>query len=211
MEKTLQAICLPTDKASNLCLHGNKLRYHVEGFINSESWNNQYIYFTSKDEIKEGDWFELNREIFQCKSRDEIRQLSREHEVTQRIEMSSDPSLNLPLIPESFINLYAEKQGAIKEVEVEIGQSVPITHGDAFPDYEEDRLKMGGTPNRVLAHAFDSSKIKTNPDNTVIWSLKEEKMYSRRELINILNRYDSSILTIPSGKKWINDWIEENL
>lgn len=71
-----------------------------------------------------------------------------------RIIATTDKSLNLPLIPNSFIQKYVEKNGDIKQVMVELG-----LESEPWIEHTKD-ITQGGF----------RDKIKTRKDNTVICS-----------------------------------------
>ena len=59
---------LPTDKPSNLLFEKISNRYYTNSRRkeNSKNVQNQNIYITSDEEIKEGDWFIFGEEILKC-------------------------------------------------------------------------------------------------------------------------------------------------
>jgi hypothetical protein len=104
------------------------LHYSRQEYIPSESGNGyfgvsfpQHIYFISNRKIKEGDHIHFN---VGCAAG--IRQVDKEDcndDCCFKIEATTDPSLNLPLIPQSFIEKYVEKQGKIDEVMIDINET----------------------------------------------------------------------------------------
>lgn len=80
----------------------------------------QHLYFTSEDDIKEGDWYIHPFE-------DKVEKTEWAHIVTlmnqlpkaQKIIASTDPSLGLPAIPESFLKQYVESNGKIDKVQLQ--------------------------------------------------------------------------------------------
>ena len=108
------------------------------------------LYFISEREIKARDYVMLpdRKGVKFMNYSDILNYLESESFATKKIEASTDPYLNLPLIPQSFIEKYVEKQGKIDEVMIELC----------------DRL-LYDTPH--------VSGIKVRPDNTVIVSRNE--------------------------------------
>lgn len=217
-KKTLQVHCLETDKASKL----------YKGLVTNEFYltsqevvklNNRYfIYFTSKDEIKQGDevgWYILI-DGFGHHSGGPIYYKKKERQVIcdthVKIEATTDPSLNLPLIPEQFIQEFVKQNGSIKEVEVELKNNGTSEQGI----FEKGLLDDASSAYPInTPPCWYNWIIKTNPDNTVIWSLKEEKVYSRDEVHQLLWKlhkqedFTSGGLAISDSS--FNKWIEENL
>lgn len=110
-----KVVMLPTEKAVNLYKHKDKglmLLAPLKHEINCYNGSNQHLYFTSDREISVGDLSLWKSEI--------VRATSSLLTVGQRIEATTDPTLELPLIPQSFIEKFVEKQGEIKEVMVEM-------------------------------------------------------------------------------------------
>jgi len=155
MEKLVNVVMLPTEKASNIYLKlkgalknsGEILCYSKEPFINGLTHtSNQHLSLTSDDEIKKGDWY-IHNQISNLR-------ISNSNAIpmdAKKVIATTDKSLiigksertnygnentynsydhkevNLPQIPESFIKAYVEAQGAIKEVLVEYEKL--IQHG----------------------------------------------------------------------------------
>jgi len=120
MEKLLvipfcKVIMLPTKDRSSLGVNENQIpngRYDPAVYHEA-----QHLYLVSEREIKEGDWCIYPNRI--------IGKLSHPYDGktfinSKKIEATTDPSLGLPVIPQSFIEEYVAKQGNVKEVMVEM-------------------------------------------------------------------------------------------
>ena len=138
-EITSQVVMLPTEK-SNMC--------HLTGIDNIKEWNiapnrNAFItdkshgiilqpfdiYFTTDEDIKQGDWYIHPFEDKVEKSQwVHIVALMNEAPKAQKIIASTDSSLGLPAIPESFLKQYIVAQGSIKIVKLE----TEYTHPDGM-------------------------------------------------------------------------------
>lgn len=139
-KRTVQVIMLPTNK-SNLALFSNsddydnkivdKLQFFKDE-VESLEYNlkPQHLYFTSNEEIKEGDKFIWksqmygNTEIYTFKEDVGYGIKIAEGYIVNhsgncgKVIATTDKSLNLPLIPQSFIEEYVKKNGEIKEVDI---------------------------------------------------------------------------------------------
>ena len=155
----------------------NELRYDIPFWIDN-SIEIQHLYFVSEREIEVGDWFlsdgRLSKSfppmynVEKCIDIDNEwiygningKDLGNNPNFSLKIEATTDPSLNLPLIPQSFIKEYVEEQGEIDEVMIEI------------------EYKAGG---RVESDPMiHNIKLKLRKDNTVIVSKVEEKILYRK-------------------------------
>jgi hypothetical protein len=113
-----------------------------------------------------------------------------------KVEATTDPSLNLPLIPQSFVEEYVSKQGKIDEVYIE----VEIHYEE---DTSKDYIVGRGQP------AIRIMNIKTNYDNAVIICSTTES-WTREEHIADIKRIIQLYETTYSGGN-IDEWIEKNL
>lgn len=174
MEKLkCKVVMLPAEKATLNCIC--KLDYEERGIviaknqtevdnfnINRMYYEPQHLYFTS------------NREINCIK-----------------IEATTDPSLNLRLIPQSFIEKYVEEGGNIKEVMINL-----IDNGceEWVGDYYNGKPVW-----------FDRIEVETRKDNTVIVS-KIKDSWTREEVIALCKAARST-----AGEINIDEWFEQNL
>jgi len=89
---------------------------HTDSTGSMGFFQSQYLYFTSNDRLKFGDYF-INGVTGKVMHYD-----NREMEIIRadkKIEFTTDPQCKTPGIPESFIKAYAESNGSIKEVRIE--------------------------------------------------------------------------------------------
>ena len=121
----------------------------------------QHLYFASDREIKEGDWMLhiLDKTPIKYYPDDypTIKHAS-EYEY-RKIEATTDSSMNIPLIPQSFIEKYVESQGEIKEVMIEMEERWSSHNKEAV-------ASDGGYYNKTVTESV--SIIKLRKDNTVI-------------------------------------------
>lgn len=92
-------------------------------------WESQHLYLVSDREIKEGDWDYLP-------STGKIR---KRHSLTytyipgeRLVEATTDKSLGLPLIPQSFIEEYVQKQGKIDKVKIKLPETMGCGNYEVF-------------------------------------------------------------------------------
>ena len=207
---------LPTmDKSHIGFLDNGKSRilyYQKEALAFREGWYPQHLYFTTDEEIKEGDWYlgYLSRgwQLFQKTS------ATFKHKIARKIIASTDPKLTvkydngvrdfgwetksisykkLAQPSQAFIKAYCE-QGGIDEVDVE---------------YELIWEETGW--NKQSKH-----KLKVDSHNTITTHRIVEKMYSRENLENLMMQsyiYGQSDKTDSFHKResTIEKLIKENL
>jgi len=131
LKRKCKVIMLPTKKAIDFCIGKNngELSIMTRGKCGNKVFEvgfkesncnqvPQHLYLVSKEKIKEGDWCLDKRDntIFKAAK------LMHKYYMPNfsKIEATTDPSLNLPLIPQSFIEKYVEKEGKIDEVNIKL-------------------------------------------------------------------------------------------
>jgi hypothetical protein len=182
-----------------------------------------HLYFTSDEEIKEGDWYVdsiIKNKVIAIKSRDLMDSSYYKSKLCRKIVATTDPILEnieeksggnnwaraLPKIPQSFIEAYANTP--VEEVELEyeeIGTGIV-----RFPSLAGDMAEYIG---------LSRYKLKLTPNNEVIVHFIEEKMYSRDEVQEAIIKIVKEIslgdyhLTHHHNLDFRNakEWIKENL
>ncbi len=97
-----------------------------------------------------------------------------------KIEATTDPSLELPLIPQSFITKFVELQGKIDEVMID----------------------MINIPNfKVMEYSY---KPKLRSDNTVIVS-KVKDTWTRDEVVALIQKYNTDFKVFEDNEEWLNN------
>ena len=125
---------IPTDKPS-LIAKGkvdNLLAYNKFNPFNSKHWNNQNIYITSDEEIKEGDWFYLDDAIIVAKYID-----VKPDKEAQKIILTTDQDLikdGVQAIDDEFLEWFV-KNPSCEWVEVE--KQIGCIDLDAVCDFGE--------------------------------------------------------------------------
>lgn len=219
MEKLkCKVVMLPTEKASYLTHRAadGELMYSYKLFANhGETINtNQYLYFTSKREIKEGDFFLDGTTIYSTPNERTLKAINVDDRACFKIEATTDPSLELPLIPQSFIEKYVEKQGKIDEVMIDINE---IEDVESLSNYDENEIWLNGELMMCYDHRITTGRdkylatipfIKTRPDNTVIVS-KVKDTWTRDEVIELIGKYDEKFA--HTSMATFSEWINNNL
>ncbi len=203
MKKEAQVHMLPTDIKGG---QGHTLWTNADGqLLHTKTSGNdlqgQHLYFTTDEEIKEGDWFihpdatvpqnDFNHVYVDCRKiiattdpkllKPQIKQVN---------WIGSERIMSLPQIPQSFIEEYC-KAGGIDKVLVEWENRVST---DDVPPYYINRPKVDSN-NCIIAHPV------------------EEKMYSREEIIIKLdNLLLQDVLKLDSTQtETLDKWIKKNL
>ena len=191
---------LPTEDIENYPLYIHDKSYLIEGKyrVGEPSGTQKHLYFTTDEEIKEGDWC-IDLISVQLGGQPRLVRASREFardtpagEDAFKIVASTDKSLGLPQPSQAFIEKYVEL-GGIDEVDFELKSS-------------------------DLDYFFGDLKVDSH--NTItIHSIKDS--WSREELTDILQvyrldyeQYKRSCHYGPNQKEivdWSNKWIKENL
>lgn len=141
----VKVLLLNTKNISKLWSYKERnLYYNQANFNDIDETIYKHLYLTSNKEIKKNDYFICNKTIMQA-----VRNYDKSENLEiNKIEATTDKSLELPLIPESFIKKYIEKQGQVNEIMIEIEE-------------------FGG---QIINNELKSitTTIKTRNDNTVI-------------------------------------------
>lgn len=158
----------------------------------------QHLYLISEEEIKEGDWYYWisHSEPMKCDKRGAIQRKN-----CFKIVSTTNKSLGLPLIPESFIKLYVEKQGKIDKVRVQTTRDswgnntkcpvIDSGSGEVIILPIEDKMYTAEDA-RMMAVRYHDIRVTQGVTYADSWLQeryplsdgKEDKMYSRNELYN---------------------------
>lgn len=207
--KKCQVVMLPTEKASNLFI-GNisgQLNYHKDK-VKDKTTSNQHLYFLSDEKIEKGDWFIVNDVVHKCIGLNKIsgdiesnNNLCYDITKCRKIIATTDKSLKtwtpelrgeldeytyLPRPSNEFLQVYCKANGKIDEVLVEIEAYKNKFISPSLPYYDY--------------------RFKVSPDNTITIKPAKEKMYSKKEVIDILKDRESDSHATNSLN--INDWID---
>lgn len=107
------------DKEGTLAITSDHHVWKISGW---KEYKVQHLYLVSDGEIKKYEWFYASdrRSIYKNEW-DNASALKEEFPFYHKIEASTDTLLGLPLIPQSFVEKYASKQGKIEKAHVLIG------------------------------------------------------------------------------------------
>ena len=217
MKQKTKVVMLPTEDESHIIndkLLG--LQYNSIPLDNSLLYNPQHLYITVSQDvepIKEGDWYiDDISSVRKSITSDEYYWKSRQDYV--KIIASTDPKLTIKVLEHigrdfKEITIPQIKQSFLKEFVADPNGEFKIKYKKG--NYS-DWLDNGGSPPPM--------KLKLNKNNTVNITSVEEKMYSRAEVIVLLNKYGNDVAnefhdcdcsdTEPLSFEEEN-WIKENL
>lgn len=157
--------------------HGNTHKHLAGGEFRrlvKSSYKPQHHYFTTNEEIKEGDCILSKRD-----NRIEISEISNNtHEILRerwwKIIATTDPKLtieqslegikgkvpfSLPQPTEEFIKAYCE-QGGIDEVDVEYWRSIPDWETDLITPHYDYKLKVDPIHNTITTHRIKNPLLR---------------------------------------------------
>jgi len=213
MKKECKVVMLPTEKASTLWYNKDtkQLVYNPDYYLDPTHVDiPQHLYLISDDEIRENDWFIKwsggKWNLHQCSEFDKKLIDELWNETTYKKVIASTDLLQitvgkdgddilvdcLPKFSESFIKAYVKANGEIDKVEVEYEQKADMVIGQ----------KSRGITNLHWA-------LKLTPNNEVIISMVEEKMYNKDEVVELLMKASKD--RAIQHREGFNKWIEENL
>ncbi len=208
-----ELIMLPTDKADGCLLKGyislqrHPKQFFTQEYLQSSGRTSEHLYILSNDKIKEGDWF-------YCKQTNTIQQcfsnkkgiLNEKYSFYKKIIATTDKSLNLPQIPEWFIEYLIEQYN----------KSNKITYVNV--EYETDLSNSPYTSdeyNLALKALKESGNIDCNPkindDNTINIQLIKPKSL-KESFLEAHKAYLSECLDADGDYSMtFIEWIEKNL
>lgn len=175
---------------------------------------------------KEGNWY-LNaiNQLFQCGVHSQKKWLIG-NRICKKVIASTDKSLgynlyyisiagtdmeefiSLPQVPKSFIQAYikAYNEGKpIIEVDLEYEQDKNIKECDCYYTKFCKSTQLG---EGIKCRDQKYSKLKTNPDNTVIISPKVDRVYTREEMVHFYNLGRDDVRKSQASNKYIDNHLE---
>lgn len=161
-----------------------------ENPTDTKEWIPQHLYLVSDREIKKGDWIynSLNNDLTTAINFEWIKIHIR---YLKKVEATANPSLGLPLIPESFVKEWVEKQGKI--------ESVYISSKTRRTVYTRDEKGKETCPTDY-------------PEEVIILPTKDS--FTREEVRKIVHdakcRFGSPNLEDYVSKKEIDEWFDKN-
>lgn len=191
MKKKCRVVMLPTNqKAKSIAVTNHGLSYDESDYL-AESWN--HLYIVSDDQIQVGNTVIkfISDDMSICPVQDEqdLLYISAENELGTHITCgkiiaSTDYTLNLPSLSQSFIQKYCEV-GGIEEVMVEFVQKDEL--GECAGIW---------TP-------------KVNKNNEIISRVKD--YWNKEEVIKLINRFHNDFYNTTLDTNSRDRWIEKNL
>lgn len=197
----MQVHILPTNgnSGARIYLEGNQMFLREKGYGTP-----LHLYFTSDEEIKGGEWVLILNSSYEVTGARNVKEVTNKYIVMQgnygvfkehcrKIVATTNPELwsktpiegqnghfinkPSPKIGTDFIEQYVKSQGSIKGVNLEYQYS--------------ERKSFGGVE---TYNTMVPPELKLNRDGSVIWSLIEEKMYTRDEVSKILEEYQEDCI-----------------
>ena len=123
-----KVVLFDTKDRTNILQHIYGLEYYENPIKSSFNTINKHLYITSDEDIEECDWIITENSKDICMVGTNYGRL----ENAKKVIATTDESLNLPLIPQSFIENYIKeynKGNVIENIEIEIE---PINQPEAF-------------------------------------------------------------------------------
>lgn len=198
MFERCKVVMLPTNKKSNIYLELNNpegmlIINNLISLYDRERFKDyfpQHLYILSDEEIKEGDCWAIN------KNNDTLYFLDSMgvYDSWLKVIASTDPSLNLPIPSQSFIEEYTSeytKGNKIEEVLVEF---------EAYDGYPPV--------------SFMPDTLKVNPKDNTITIKRVKDSWTRDEVTNLCeNAYDSGRYSIihKDIEQTFDKWVKTNL
>ena len=158
----------------------------TEGVANCNTmWQPQHLYFTTDEEIKEGNWF-INtnfQKIYQANSENSKNIIEfGPHPEIRKIIATTDPELELPQPSQAFIKAYCE-QGGIDEVDVEYVEMITCKLCNKSEEECSDNFTCEG-------NMIGEDILKVDPiHNTITTHRIVEKMYSISDIEAYCDKY----------------------
>lgn len=153
----------------------------------------QHLYFTTDEEIKEGDWY-INSQNKPYLNRAGNTNFEGLYDKCKKIVSTTDSSLGLPQPTTAFIKKYVELAG-IDEVDLEYedkGKYISEEFGGIAHDTWIPNLQLKVSHNTITIHAIKDS-------------------WSREEVIKLMEKYCIDIHRYTINSTDFNNWIKENL
>lgn len=174
-------LMLPTHDESPLYIAGLVPKIYI-GRVGSRAVSgNQHLYLVSDREIGKYEWFYASdRKSIHKNEWNDAASLKKEFFWYKKIEATTDHSLNFPLIPNSFIKEWVEKQGKIEKVYLDI--------------FEDGTLK---------GYYFDNSNSTAPLDLMEVIILSVKESWNRQELKSIA-RIAWNMNPINSFDEWFD-------
>ena len=158
----------------------------TEGVANCNTmWQPQHLYFTTDEEIKEGNWF-INtnfQKIYQANSENSKNIIEfGPHPEIRKIIATTDPELELPQPSQAFIKAYCE-QGGFDECDVEYVEMITCKLCNKSEEECSDNFTCEG-------NMIGEDILKVDPiHNTITTHRIVEKMYSISDIEAYCDKY----------------------
>jgi len=198
MNKSSKVIILPASGASNLRVNSsnNKINYYTLS-EHSDKYNimkPQHLYFTSDEDIVIGDFFVNTKMKGIYKANSENVKTISNYKVDhiKKIIATTDDYLDLPRIPESFIEEYVKSNGKIEVVDVE---------------YRARKYRQMSKD--VRKRLVKTKSLKLTDKNEIIIHLIEKENFTRDDMIDFAKYvwYNKYLKDTSQGvRTYLQEW-----
>jgi hypothetical protein len=211
MKKKVKVIMLPTEKATHIENREHPKEWHIwgDGSISYKGYIT-HLYIISDDEIKESDWY------LSCISNIIINDNNlKSIEGDKKVIASTDESLGLPGIPDSFIKKYVEENGKVDEVLIEFTDSIFTCPNCGSNGYTGTFLEGGincvNCKNKYTEHdkVFPlEPSIRKN--NTI--EILPNKTYTKKDFLDFIYWYRGTCFNVEghSEEEVFEEWLKGN-
>jgi len=208
---------IPTDKPSRLWVNNLRRRLELDKDVLIGSNTAQHIYITNSEEIKEGDYGVLGKEVLS------YRQMHKKWGMPQglKIILTTDPDLikdGVQAINDEFLEWFV-KNPSCEEVEVErdsreVGGhngGVAIEYGlyEIIIPKEESKQETLEEAAEKYGEPFDNRFWASNAFKAgAKW--QQERMYSKEEVFNLCREFAIFVQRNGPSYKKQQEWFEQN-
>lgn len=174
-----------------------------------------HLYILSDEEIKERDWclHIPTNTLYQCKNVVHDNKVKEETGNCKKIIATTDKSLLVIGSKNTELLSYTNKDGnfCLARPSNEFLQAYCKANGkidEVLVEYELYSVTTTLNYKNVVDKKYS---LKISPDNTITIKKVEEKMYSKEEIIELINNYRNLAKNSNLSIEMLNKWIEGNL
>lgn len=207
MKQEARVILLPTKNniKGAICQGVDRQLYPNASHPENKMYGNLHLYIVDDSEIKEGSiWINLDTNTLHTGN---LFELANRASSCKKIIGTTDPELikaGVPQMPQSFIEAYCKNP--VEKVMVEyIGTCTNCS------EQHEDSVLCMSMQNAEYDARVAPYTIKLTSDNELIIHLIEEKLYTRKEVINCIQQYWNKTHGEGTQNQRLINWIKENL
>lgn len=192
-----ELICTPVMLPINVEADGS-IFVNAQGIIRKIAYSldtgrYQHLYLTSSREIKEGEsYYDKERGVI-----DRAFYTFKSGLIRRKVEATTDKSLGLPLIPQSFIEEYVQKQGNIDKVKIK------MTWVYDYTSLDQQQAQELSYEEREAYKVYSPSLIKSTKNEVMILPIKDS--WNREEIKAIHKAYiNDDMSDVGLFDKWFD-------